>query len=136
MNRPRQIKIITQLETILKQKFNILYNKNNPEYLIYNVFGCNHLHQNYKNSIKIAYYTENQLPDFNTIDYAIGEAHINYLDRYLKIPYVIGYYNNFNNNKYKSIRKFVLNNLKNRKFCAAVISNHNSYTKFKINFIK
>ena len=100
------------------------------------MFGCNHLHQNYKNSIKIAYYTENQLPDFNTIDYAIGEAHINYLDRYLKIPYVIGYYNNFNNNKYKSIRKFVLNNLKNRKFCAAVISNHNSYTKFKINFIK
>ena len=44
----------------------------------------------YNNSIKIAYYTENKLPDFITADYAIGQSHINLLDRYLRIPYLIG----------------------------------------------
>jgi hypothetical protein len=36
----------------LKDKFLIKLDKNNPDYLIYNIFGDEHLNQNNKNSVK------------------------------------------------------------------------------------
>ena len=128
-------KQINKIIEILNQKFSIIISKNNPDYLIYNVFGCQHLSFNFSKSIKISYYTENQIPDFNAADYAVGQSHINFLDRYLKIPYVMGYFNSFNNSLFKFIRRQVLKNRLRKKFCAAVISNNNSYTKFRLNFI-
>ena len=56
----------------LKAKFKIKFDKNNPDYLIYNTFGDEHLNQKYKNSIKIAIFTENKIPDLSEVDYAIG----------------------------------------------------------------
>ena len=41
----------------------------------------------YKNSIKIAIFTENQIPDFNIADYALSNSHIYYLDRNFNNPY-------------------------------------------------
>ena len=70
----------------LKDKFRIKFDKNNPDYLIYNIFGDKHLNKKYNNSIKIAIFTENKIPDLNEVDYAIGQAHISYLDRYFKFP--------------------------------------------------
>ena len=64
------------LKDKLKKKFIIKFNKNNPDYLIYNVFGSRHLSQKYNKSIKIAIYTENYFPDLNEADYAIGHYHI------------------------------------------------------------
>ena len=60
----------------LKEKFIIEFNKNNPDYLIYNVFGTEHLNPKYNNTIKIAIFTENIFPDFNEADYIIGHYHI------------------------------------------------------------
>ena len=74
----------------LKNKFVIKFNKNKPDYLIYNVFGNNHLSPKYNNSIKISIFTENTIPDFNEADYAISHYHINYLDRCLNIQYFFG----------------------------------------------
>ena len=71
---------------ILQKKYSVYINQNNPDYLIYNVFGCQYLDSRYNNSIKIAYFTENQLPDFSKADYCIGNSHINYLDRYFRMP--------------------------------------------------
>ena len=89
----------------------------------------------YNNAIKIAYFTENQLPDFNIADYAIGQAHINLLDRYLRIPYLIGLrIKNFNNTIFNIIRRKV-QNYPRKKFCAAVISNHHNSSYFRLNFI-
>ena len=31
-------------------------------------------------------FTENRIPDSSTADYAIGQSHIKYLDRYFKFP--------------------------------------------------
>ena len=121
---------------ILKLKFIIVIDPYNPEYLIYNVFFCKHLEKRYKNAIKIAYYTENELPDFFIADYAIGQSHFNLLDRYLRIPYLIGTkFNNYNNSFFKLIRVYVARHLR-KKFCAAVISNNNTYAKFRLDFIK
>ena len=126
---------IMKIKKILREKFDISINRENPDYLFYNVFGCEYLNKKYKNAIKIAYYTENQLVDFNIADYAVGQANLNYLDRYLKIPYVIGYYNSFNNSKFLLIRKLVLNRLSRKKFCAAVISNYHRNSRFRLKFI-
>ena len=113
----------------LKNKFRIKFEKNNPDYLIYNIFGNEHLNKKYKNSIKIAIFTENQIPDLSEVDYAIGQAHINYLDRYFKFPIFFWFIK-----KYKNIRTKILNNPKRTKFCAAVIS-HGGEDKFRTIFI-
>ena len=55
-----------------------------PDFLIYDVFGCEHLNEKYNDSVKIAYYSENILPDFSQADYSLSQAHIIYLDRYFK----------------------------------------------------
>ena len=68
----------------LKDHFIIQFDSNRPDYLLYNVFGIRHLNPKYKNSIKIAIFTENKIPNLNEVDYAIGHYHINYLDRYFK----------------------------------------------------
>ena len=128
-------KQIQKIKYILGKKFDISINPNNPDYLFYNVFGCEHLNIKYNKAIKIAYYTENQIPDFNIADYAVSQVNFNYLDRYLKIPYVIGFYDNFNNSKLLLIRKLALKNLTKKKFCGAVISNHRKYSRFRLRFI-
>ena len=65
------------------------------------------------------------------VDYAIGQSHINYLDRYFKFPTFL-----WQVKKLKKIRDRVLNNPIRQKFCAAVISNNYSTDGFRLNFIK
>ena len=118
----------------LKDKFIIKFNKNNPDYLIYNVFGSEHLNPKYNNSIKIAIFTENKIPDFFEADYAIGHYHINYLDRYFKFS--IFFFQNLNNTYFSLYRNEIVNNLsKKTKFCAALISNYIFTDGFRIKFI-
>ena len=63
-------------------------------------------------------------------DYAIGQAHINYLDRYFKFPIFL-----WNNIKtIKQLREKALNNPNRTKFCSAVIS-HGGMDKFRTKFI-
>ena len=68
----------------LEDNFDFEFTSDKPDYLIYDIFNCDFLESKYNESIKIAFYTENQIPDFNKADYAIGFQNINYLDR-LKI---------------------------------------------------
>ena len=127
---------IKRIIEILNLKFEIFIDQDKPDYLFYNVFYCHHIEKKYRNSIKIAYYTENKLPDFNMADYAIGQSHFNLLDRYLRIPYIIGLkFNNYNNTMFKLIREYATR-ISRKRFCAAVISNNNTYSKFRLYFIK
>ena len=114
----------------------VYINPNNPDYLIYNVHGCNHLDSKYNNSIKIAYFTENQLPDFSKADYCIGNSHVIYLDRYFRMPvYFINSISPIKNEEIELIRKRILENNIRTKFCAAVISNNQTTDGFRLNFI-
>ena len=106
------------LESRLEDKFIIEYNRDNPDYLIFNIFGNEHNNPKYKNAIKIGVLTENIIPNLNEVDYALGHAHISYLDRYFKSSIFI--WNNFA--VIKEIREEVLKNPIRTKFCAAVIS--------------
>lgn len=55
-----------------------------PDYLIYSVYGEEHL--KYDNCIKIFYTGENLVPDFNLCDYAVGFEWMTYQDRYFRSP--------------------------------------------------
>ena len=123
---------IKWLKSKLEDEFILDFVEDNPDYLIYNVFTKEDEYLKYNNSIKIAIYTENFMPDLNLADYAIGHYHIIYLDRYFK-------YSIFLWTKFQDIdkrRKEILNQPIRKKFCAAVISNCGiEFTKFRIDFI-
>ena len=106
---------------------------NHPDFLIYDVFGCEHLNEKYNDSVKIAYYSENILPDFSQADYSLSQAHIIYLDRYFKYPSFIYRLKKFLYYRVENIKKFIKNK-KKTKFCAAVISS--KYQSLRIKFIK
>ena len=132
-NNRRRINYGNYLNNIfIKRKINYKFkiDEIHPEYILYDVFGCQHLSQKYKNSIKIAIYSENKIPDFNEADYALGQSHFIYLDRYFKYPSFIWRLNMLKNLFGK------INNSNKKKFCAAVISNNNSYSNFRLQFIK
>ena len=104
--------------------------------MLYDAFGCQHIDSKYNNSIKIAYFSENIIPDFNDADYALSQAHIIYFDRYFKYPSFIWRLNNFKNYNIVKIREEVLRHPIREKFCAAVISNNQSFSLFRLDFIK
>ena len=54
-----------------------------PVYLFYSVFGEEYLRYD---CIKIFYTGENQCPDFNLCDYALGFEHLTLGDRYFRLP--------------------------------------------------
>ena len=63
---------IKWLKSKLDDEFILKFDEDNPDYLIYNVFTEEDSEPKYKNTIKIAIYTENVMPDLNLADYAIG----------------------------------------------------------------
>ena len=128
---------INYLKDIFKKK-NFVFKRNtkNPDYILYDAFGYEHNNPKYNNSIKIADYSENIFPDFNEADYALSQAHFNYLDRYFKYPSFIYQLNILNNFDIKQIRKEIIKKPIKTKFCAAIISNNVSSDLFRLNFIK
>jgi len=120
-----------RIEKYLKIKYIINFTDNYPDYIIYNVFGNSHLDPKFNNSIKIAFLTENTIPDFYQADYLIGHHHINYIDRYFKIPMFMWY----NIIQIKKIRDIIISQPIRKKFCAAVISNAFSTDGFRLYFI-
>ena len=122
----------------LKEYFIFVFNPDNPDYLIYDVYNCDFLLNKYINSIKIAFYSENQIPDFNKADYAIAFHNINYLDRYYKRTALISVFENrfvkLKNNDLIKIKKKIIKK-KKKKFCAAVISNYRATDGFRMKFI-
>ena len=133
-NRKTCLNIFNNMFKNINYSFKL--NANNPDYVVYDVFGCDHNKPKYKNAIKIAHYSENILPDFYEADYAISQAHINYLDRYFKYPSFIWNLNKLYKYNFRKRRNEFLNNLNKTKFCAAVISNNHSFASFRLNFIK
>ena len=139
LNLYRKNQLINDVIKLLKNKYIFNFTSNNPDYLIFEVFGCAQLDSKYNNAIKIAYYRENMIPDFNHADYSIGFHNINYLDRYFRKTTLIWIfqkrYCNIKNKFFEKIRRKAYKS-KKKKFCAAVISNFKSSDRFRINFIK
>lgn len=68
---------------ILEKHFGAVEECDQPDFLFYSVFGHKHLDYD---CVRIFWTGENIQPDFNVCDYAIGFGHIQFEDRYQRIP--------------------------------------------------
>ena len=93
-----------------------------PDYLIYSCFGQEHL---YYNCIKIFISGEQQTPDFNVCDYAVGFDFINFGDRYFRLPLMYQTKYICELNRLSNIEYYGQDFCK-RKFCSFVYSNKES----------
>lgn len=118
------------LRKTLSSKYNIEYS-DNPDYLFYSVFG--NTHHKY-DCVRIFYTGENVVPNFNYCDYALGFNHLEFEDRYMRLPLWRMLYNNALSralNKPKMDEKAV-----DRKFCAMVVSNAKQTDGFREEFFE
>ena len=123
----------------LKDTFIVQFDDVNPDYLIYNVFGYNEKNPKYDNIIKIALFTENTIPDLFNCDYALGHAHISYLDRYFMLPFCfLRKLNKTKDLNLEKIRKEVIKKPRRKKFCVAAISQISTIYSdlFRLKFIE
>ena len=60
---------INWLKKRLGDEFILEFVEEDPDYLIYNCFANDDIYYKYNNSIKIAIFTENYMPDLNFADY-------------------------------------------------------------------
>lgn len=98
--------------------YDVVLDEKQPDYLFFSWNG--HKHQKYGNVIKIYFTGENDVPDFNLCDYALGFHPIQFGDRYLRFPlYVI--YDCFG--RLESAQITDKQQLLNRGFCSFVVSN-------------
>lgn len=108
------------LYNILSENFEISLS-DDPDFLFFSVFGHKHLKYN---CVKIFYTGENQAPDFNITDYAIGFEKMDFGDRYLRFPYCYLESSDFKLMETKHLAKNI--DIKERGFCSFVYSNNNS----------
>ena len=130
---------ISIIKHFLKGKLDFEIDNNNPDFLIFNnMREQKYLKKKFDNTIKIAFLTENQIPDLNQVDYSISFSHLHYLDRTFYYP--ISFFNSarLKNLDFKNIKyirdKIIFMKIRN-KFCAAVISNARSSDLFRLKFI-
>jgi len=72
------------LYQILTEKYDIILDSKNPDYVIFSCFGNEHL--KFDKAIKIYVLGENLNPDFNFADYAIAFDYLEFGDRYFRLP--------------------------------------------------
>ena len=75
---------LNYVKNILHKTYEFVFDQNNPDYLMFSFYGCNHNDPKFKDTIKIAIYEEGYIPSFIEEDYTFGLAHIFYLDRYFR----------------------------------------------------
>lgn len=106
---------------ILEKHYDVIIS-DNPEYLIYSVFGDENL--KYSHCIKIFFTGECFTPDYNLCDYAMGFDYMDFGDRYFRFPiyYPMGC---GDENRIKTVRKKTVEeiNVNNKGFCSYVYSN-------------
>lgn len=71
----------------LKKNFEVEIS-NKPDFVFCGTFGRRHLKYS---CVKIFFTGENLCPDFNLVDYAMGFHHIDFEDRYLRLPLYVLY---------------------------------------------
>jgi hypothetical protein len=66
-----------------RQGYFLEEDKNNPDFLFCSCFGFQHIKYS---CAKICLIGENWAPDFNSYDYALASNHIEFEDRYFRLP--------------------------------------------------
>lgn len=109
--------IITRL---LKKHYDVIFDENNPEYIICSNFGTDYLKYSCP---RIVFYGEARAVDFNVYDYGIAFDDIIFGDRYLQYPLFFIYEKNLS----LALKKHLMSDeeiLGKTKFCNTVVSNN------------
>ena len=101
---------------LLMQKYDVEIS-DTPDYLFYSIFGNSH-HD--RDCIRIFFTGENVVPNFNYCDYAFGFHHIEFEDRYMRLPLWRLYTGDLQKALDKPQRDVEATK---RKFCCMVVSN-------------
>ena len=106
---------------MLSQKFRVVLDPTNPQYVFYSVFGGEHFR--YKECVKIFFTGENIVPNFNFCDYAIGFSYMDFGERYVRYPLYLFYEEDYQRalHKHENITQETLE--KKKRFCSFVVSN-------------
>ena len=124
------------VKNMLNDRYEFVFQQDNPDYLLFSYYGCNHDTPKYKDTIKIAIYEEGWIPSFNEEDYIFGQHHIFYLDRYFRRANLLECLGNLKNRDFKEAQKKALKGPKREKFCGAVLNNETSLNHFREKFVK
>ena len=100
---------------ILRNKFNIIFDNNTPDLLIYEPFGFNHL--SYTDPLKLFFTGENVFPDFNVCDYALSHMRDNVGGRNFHLRHYHSTFRPMNN---------VTPDMAHRDFCSFVVYDDSS----------
>lgn len=101
-----------------------------PDYLFFSTFGFIHLQYR---CVKIMFIGENLTPDFNICDYALAFDHLQFGDRYMRLPlYLVR--DNFKD--FKPEYEFTSDEVLDRKFCSIVVSNFKNASPMRERFFK
>ena len=112
---------------ILQERYEVIIS-DKPEYVFFGEFGRQNLNIEKKfNCIKIFLSIENRKPNFLRCDYAIGLHYIDKGDRYCRKPTDTSKLSEINS--VYNISKIKNIDIKNKKFCAWVVSNGGSSTR-------
>lgn len=106
----------------LSEKYNVIIDNQNPDYVFFSYYCSDIYKWKYRNAIKIYYSGENDVPNFNITDYAIGFHFLNFGDRYLRFPLYL-FYNNAWDRLETLEQKTISKKLCERKFCNFIYSN-------------
>ncbi len=126
---------------ILKKKYNVeildtnnAENKDKIQYLIYSAAGTKYLDFD---CIRIFVTGENLCPDFNLCDYAIGFEHMEFGDRFFRVPiYLWRQYSEDYDLLFVDRIKRVGSNPEKRNFCSIVVSNNLFADPFREDFFR
>lgn len=114
---------------LLSEKYNVELS-DKPDYLFYSVYGNKH---HTFDGIRIFFTGENVVPNFNYCDYAFGFHHIEFEDRYMRLPLWRTYTKDLQKALDKPQRDA---DAVNRKFCCMVISNIKQTDGFREEFFE
>ena len=107
---------------LLSRRYNVEVS-DSPDYLFYSVFGSEHLRYD---CVSIFYTGENQSPDFNLCDYALGFEYISFGDRYFRLPNYILYPGDYIAMEKKHTHSYEELTSGRDGFCSFVYSNNNA----------
>lgn len=121
---PTNIQAITKE---IERTHKIIIDNEDPEYVIYSVFGNEFL--KYTNAVRIFFTGENVYPDFNLCDYAFGFAWMTLEDRYCRCPNFL-LYDEFLTLRDSSERGNIYSHsvsVEDREFCNFIYSNSEAH---------
>ena len=128
---------LNYIKDMLNKNYEFIYEKQNPDYLIFSFYGCSHNDPKYKDAIKIAIYEEGFSPSFLEEDYVFGLAHIFYLDRYFRRSTLIEFLQSMKlkNIDFREARQKALKGQKRKKFCGTIINYEINRNLFREKFM-